>query len=138
MKKIYDHYLIDYKDGQRESIEDLKTFYNKYMEFKKNKKMNTVARWCAVDWGSHITPLSQYGLDRLFLRATEPQTGGYVVFQEKREQICYKTDGGITKNLKNALVLSKKDAENELRGNRLYIGMKECSVAERDTGLFNN
>ena len=137
IKEIYNYYLIDYKGGHRESITELKDFYNKYMEFKRDRKLNTVERWCAVDCCSHITPLSQYGLDTLFLWANEPQTGGYVVFQEMNGQDYYKTDGGITNDLTKALILSKKDAEHELRVNVLYIGMKECSVVERDLGRFN-
>lgn len=138
MKKIYNHYLIDYKDGTREDIEDLETFYNKYMEFKKEKKMHTVDRWCGVDFQHHITPLSQYGLDKLFLWATEPKTGGYVVFQKMHDRNYYKSNGGIIDDLREALILTKEQAEDQIRNNRLYIGMKECSIAERDAGSFNS
>lgn len=138
MREIYDHYLIDYRDGTRESIKDLNTFYNKYIEFKKDKKMGIVARWCGVDCRSSITSLSQYGLDNLFLWATEPETDGYVIFQKRDNTDYYKTNGGITSDLTRALILSKKQAEYQLRINKLYVGMKKCSVAQRNLGSLNN
>lgn len=131
------YYLIDFQDGTREKIEDVKSFYNRYCEIKKNNELKLVYRWCSVDSYHHITPLSSYGLTQLFLRAVEPETGGYVVYQMMHEKEHYKTEGGVTKNLKHAIILSKKEAEHIIRCNHRYAGMKMCSIEERDNGIFN-
>ena len=134
MEKL--HYLIVYKNQSRESFKDLTSFYDKYMEIHKNGNQKKVQKWCSVE-NSHIRSLSDCGLDKLFLRATEPNLDGYVVYQilyGKKEY--YLSDGGITENLKDALILPKKLAERELYINKLFVGIRKCSITERNNGVF--
>lgn len=138
MSKHLEEYLIDYTNGKREIYKDLKEFYDKYMEIKKNKQMNTVSRWCSVDFNCHISPLSSYGLYYLFLRASEPENG-YVICQYMDDVVYYKVDDScMSKDLKKALILTKEVAEREMRINRLYKKMIKCSIRERDLGKFDN
>lgn len=137
MKDLYSSYIIDFKDGTRESVDTLENFFNRYNEIHKKGEQDTVDRWCAVDCAHNITHLSSYGLDEIFIWAVEPQTDGFVVYQHMRDKPHFLTYGGIHHDLKHALVLDEREAKRKLLCNNLYIAIIPCTVAERDAGKFN-
>ncbi len=137
MKNICSGYIIDFTDGTREEVDTLENFYKRYKEIQKNGEQNSVDRWCTVNGCHHITSLSSYGLKQLFIWAVEPQTGGYVIYQNVREKPHFLNGKGVNHDLKNALVLNEKEAKRRLLCNKLYIDMIPCTVAEREAGKFN-
>ena len=130
-------FLIDYKDGTREHIEDHKGMFLKHKELKKENKLDTVKRFCSVDHTNSIQALSIEGLDNVLQKGDEPEMG-YVIFMYGHSGIKqYKThDFGVSEKLEHALILDYDKAQDILKYNTLYKGMLQITKEERDSASF--
>lgn len=130
-------FLIDYNDGTREHVEDESAMFSKHQELTKENRLDSVRRFCSVDHTNSIQALSIEGLDNVLQKGNEPETG-YVVFMYGRSGIKeYKTHNyGVTEKLEHALILNYDNAQDVLKYNTLFKGMKQITKEQRDSGSF--
>lgn len=122
-------FLIDYKDGTRESIADHKAFAVRYDELR--KCMDLVERFCSVD-SNHISGLSSYGIRQVLLKGNEPEEG-FIVVSSKGRYIGYASHhNGVTSKIRDAIILSKKDAEHKIIQFPVYDSILAMTKKKRE------